>query len=421
MDIDNLFIENITGINYTTLSYYSEEGIERIETVDPTVQGIILSAINATLSNIKINNFNSSGEDPFFNFYGSDEIKIENVSITNSLICGGEGGSINFEMNGGLGKLILNNFTVDNCNASCEIDSTRYSDYYNKTITESITSALELGVSLTIYATDVDISNLNLINTEAGSIKGILNIDCENLTMEKVLIDNITNFRGYEWAYDEYSNSSVYSTYPGFISSGVYISSINSNISDMEINDISFTRDFPAFTLIGDVASIRNLTIYNATYIPSAEVRYDEYVDDYVTRYYDGYPLDYSIYIEVANADIDGFVVDTVTGALNTVQFDSTNVSINNSAFRNITTGYTFYVLDEDTYKNIMYEYSNAGSGVVISADNISVSNTEFEDMNLGSNSGYSGNALKIISNYSALVDNCTFRNINLTSIESKL
>ena len=406
----DVLIENITSRYSIWAEEYDEYsgGYYYSETFEGACCGVELNAgETADVFNLIMNQVWSKGNEEFFIVSGQD-IGAQDIIITNSNISSGQPVSFNAYNN-----LTVKNFIIDNCTSAYGTEgSITYDRYYGKYIMRS--EGISEGFNVEMISNNhADISNVILTNLfNAGSYPDLLVISSGTLTLDNVLIENITPVMRTEIEYDEGLGENIYENSTTFSSTGLQIRVYdNGNISNVKLNNIVEPDETDLLTISGGDLTLRNVTVSNTTYQVYSMTYYDQSYGKYVT--YENSDFEGVMKISGNVLDIDNLILESIQGIEFIVCIEGNNVTINNSHVMNFVTDISYRNYNNDLL-DYVYTYWTWGNVLYVSADNVLIQNTLFENITAGNNpdedNGW-GHALRVYSPNST-ISNCTFKDI---------
>jgi len=422
--VSNINVKNITDKPYTRYTWNSESNTPNVETstgnVGPRMY-FYVSDGELKLYNFTACDVESAGSYTFLEVNGN-AADMQNITIKDSYI-GGMDYSVRVDLNN---KLNVENFIVDNIHRSIMHNTTESMEYYDKygnyLFSEEYYEAYSYGMFSVQFSSPImNVSDVNITNIFAGHYYGTLNLEAENLTANNILLENISadpseiyveynpKIKDYvtEMSSSEY-NGGLKINYNGNFEQG------NADLSNIKLNNIDVVMG--GLFVVNDAnITMENITISNINKTPYIMYDTDDKGNQYIYAQED--MLDELIEIDAEGESNDGniniinMLVENIPCGEESFSIEGTNVSISKSTFRNIISEKSEYQFNEDTGKLELYQYDNMGNALMISAENVKVSDTRFENITLGGNEHY-GKVLMLNGYGSSSLNNCTFTNI---------
>ena len=200
---DNILIENITSPDYGNIYYYPDLDMYLYESYSAESSGGLMFYGQdgiTNITNVKVNNDNSSGYDSFFVVIGG-EVNVENVSITNSKIAGEEGSGITIEANNNVN---VNNMVLDNLSQGVGYNSTHYDVELGKYIWDGEFESEGGPVGMQISGGgNATVTNINMTNIKDAGYE-LFSVDADNVTVDNVTIENVTPYVYKDYEYNRY-------------------------------------------------------------------------------------------------------------------------------------------------------------------------------------------------------------------------
>ena len=407
-NMDNVTLKDVFLTNLTTKAAESLESSGSYRSVkgENSNNGIsIESEGNVNITNVQIDNVESS--DYQFIDIKSSNITVVDLSIVDSPIISSSDSKISFKAKE---FLSIDNFTVRNISA-CP---------YNETVIDSngaysytYKSGSSYGLKIVMESNDARVSNVHISNAYGGGDESMLDYYGGNAVFENITIENIPSS-----TYMELENSSEYgfsfNAGCGICNSGLNLQSRgNLSLFNLNLNNLSFNGE-GFIEIDGDNVTVVNASIVNITcsfmgftnnYRPSGEIIFDELSKSLEDEFY----IVAENQLSIVNLLVDGFPASSDTSLC----FDAADISMTNSTFRNIKSLSEEMLYDESLKKYNVTYYTNEGDVIGISGGKAILNDVTFENISFG---GINGQGAVNIG-CDAVLNNCTFRNINSTYI----